>query len=125
VTLRETRIERESSLGCELVRPAARAAFPTPAGVLHLFPDNPPPLLYRGKGCKDCRGAGYRGRIGIFELLLMSDALRDLVLARASEAKLLESAQRLGMITLRDQCLACVRNGETTLEELVRITVAS
>jgi type II secretory ATPase GspE/PulE/Tfp pilus assembly ATPase PilB-like protein len=99
-------------------------AFPTPAGVLHLFPDNPPLLLYRGKGCKDCRGAGYRGRIGIFELLLMSDALRDLVLARASEAKLLESAQRLGMVTLRDECLACVRNGETTLEELVRITVA-
>jgi type IV pilus assembly protein PilB len=81
-------------------------------------------LLHRGKGCKDCHGTGYRGRIGIFELLPMSDALRDLVLARASEAKLVEAAQRLGMITLRDECLACVRTGDTTLEELVRITVA-
>jgi type IV pilus assembly protein PilB len=110
-----------------LVRQICRTcseAFPTPAGVLHLFPDNPPPLLHRGKGCKDCHGTGYRGRIGIFELLPMSDALRDLVLARASEAKLVEAAQRLGMITLRDECLACVRTGDTTLEELVRITVA-
>ncbi|HEV3063200.1 MAG TPA: ATPase, T2SS/T4P/T4SS family [Vicinamibacterales bacterium] len=100
-------------------------AFPTPAGLRHMFPDDVPAELCRGRGCKDCRGTGYRGRIGIFELLHMTDALRDLVLARASEAKLLEAARCAGMAPLRDECLSWVRKGETTLEELVRITVAS
>jgi general secretion pathway protein E len=58
-------------------------------------------------------------------LLSITDRLRDLVLSRASDAKLLEMARQGGMVTLRDQCLGRVRNGETTLEELVRITVAS
>jgi type II secretory ATPase GspE/PulE/Tfp pilus assembly ATPase PilB-like protein len=100
-------------------------AFPTPAGLRHMFLGDTPAELYRGKGCKACRGIGYRGRIGIFELLSITDPLRDLVLSRASDAKLLEMARQGGMVTLRDQCLGRVRNGETTLEELVRITVAS
>jgi type II secretory ATPase GspE/PulE/Tfp pilus assembly ATPase PilB-like protein len=66
-------------------------AFVTPAGLRHMFSGDVPAELYRGRGCKDCRGTGYRRRIGIFELLPMTDALRDLVLARASEAKLLEA----------------------------------
>lgn len=99
--------------------------FPTPAGLAHVFQGDVPAKLRRGKGCTDCRGTGYRGRIGIFELLPLTDAIRDLVLARAPEAKLLEAARAAGLIPLREECLACVRRGETTLEELVRITVAS
>jgi type IV pilus assembly protein PilB len=103
---------------------ACRETFPVPSGVAHLFADSPPAVLHRGTGCRDCRGLGYRGRIGVFELLMMTDEVRDLVLARASEAKLCEAARQSGMVTLRDECLALVRNGETTLEELVRIMQA-
>ena len=102
--------------------PSCRESFPTPAGVAHMFPGEPPTELCRGKGCRDCRGTGYRGRVGIFELLRVNDELRDLVLTKASEAKLLEAARRAGMVTLRDECLARVGSGETTLEELLRIT---
>jgi type II secretory ATPase GspE/PulE/Tfp pilus assembly ATPase PilB-like protein len=60
----------------------------------------------------------------VFELLSFTDAVRDLVLARAPEARLLDAARAAGLVSLREECLACVRRGETTLEELVRITVA-
>jgi type IV pilus assembly protein PilB len=102
---------------------ACREEFHVPAGVARMFADNPPPMLYRGKGCRDCRGTGYRrGRVGIFELLKVNDEIRDLVLAQAPENKVLEASRRSGTVTLREECLNRVRNGDTTLEELVRIT---
>ena len=98
------------------------ATLPVPAGVRHLFGDTLPTSLSRGSGCADCRGTGFAGRIGIYEMFRMTPSLRELILARASEASLLARAREEGMSTLRDQCLATVREGMTTLEEVVRVT---
>jgi type II secretory ATPase GspE/PulE/Tfp pilus assembly ATPase PilB-like protein len=96
--------------------------LPVPAGVRHLFGDEVPELLMRGAGCEHCRGTGFAGRIGIYEMMRMTDAIRELVLSRASEPTLVKAARENGMSTLRDQCLARVREGTTTLEEVVRVT---
>jgi type IV pilus assembly protein PilB len=93
------------------VTPAARALFA-----------EAPTMLYRGVGCKDCRGTGFRGRVGIYEIVTMNDELRRLIIERGSESQLLDAARRQGMRSLREECLAKVAAGETTIEEAVRIT---
>jgi len=102
--------------------PHCKTEGPVPAGVHHLFGDDVPASLHRGAGCEDCRGSGFQGRIAIFEMLQMTNAVREGVLARASEQQLLQAAKLNGMVTLREQCLSCVRDGLTTLEEVVRVT---
>jgi type IV pilus assembly protein PilB len=96
--------------------------LPVPAGVRHLFGDEVPALLARGAGCEQCRGTGFAGRIGIYEMMRMTDAIRELVLARSSEPTLAKAAREHSMSTLREQCLARVREGTTTLEEVIRVT---
>jgi type II secretory ATPase GspE/PulE/Tfp pilus assembly ATPase PilB-like protein len=93
-----------------------------PTGVQHLFGDDVPDTLKRGEGCSECRGTGFSGRIAIYEMVRMTPALRELILGRASELTLLTAAREHGMSTLREQCLAQVRLGLTTLEEVVRVT---
>lgn len=78
--------------------------------------------IYRAKGCTDCRGVGYKGRTGIFEVLVMDDQLRDLVSARASSIALCREARRKGMVTLRDDGMRKVLAGITTVEEVARVT---
>jgi type IV pilus assembly protein PilB len=102
--------------------PTCRTEVPTPPGVAHLFPGGAPDRLYRGIGCQDCRGIGYRGRVAIHELVAMNEELRNLVLERAPESRLQEAAGRNGLVPLREECLARVTEGETTLEEVVRLT---
>ena len=80
--------------------------------------------LYRGIGCPDCRYTGYRGRKAIFEVLKMNDALRAMVVEHAPGSALMGEAVRQGLTTLRERGLACVRNGTSTLEEVVRLTAA-
>jgi type IV pilus assembly protein PilB len=99
-----------------------RTEITVPGGVRHLFGDDVPDKLYRGAGCPDCRGTGFSGRVGIYEMLRMTPDVRELVLTRASEPRLLGVARQERMSTLRDQCLARVREGATTLEEVVRVT---
>jgi general secretion pathway protein E len=77
--------------------------------------------LTRGAGCKDCRGTGFRGRIGIFELLLMSDAVKNAVITRASRSELLVLAAQEGMRVLRTDGWAKVEAGITTVEEVLRV----
>jgi len=96
--------------------------LPVPAGVSHLFGDDVPSVLRRGAGCPECRGTGFAGRIGIYEMIRMTTPIRELILARASEAAVLDAARREGMRMLREECLARVREGITTLEEVVRVT---
>jgi type IV pilus assembly protein PilB len=96
--------------------------LPVPAGVRQLFGDEVPPSLRRGTGCAECRGTGFFGRIGIFEMLRVTDRLRELILARASEQALMRAAIEDGLSPLRAQCLQRVREGHTTLEEVVRVT---
>ncbi len=102
--------------------PTCRTQVPTPPGVAHLFSAGAPAHLYRGSGCQDCRGTGYRGRVAIHELVVMNEELRHLIMERAPESRLLEAAQRAGMLSLREECLVRVTDGETTLEEVVRLT---
>ena len=76
----------------------------------------------RGRGCAHCRGTGYRGRKAIGELLVMNDDLRELIVAREPVRKLKEAAAATGTVALREAALALVRAGETTLEEINRVT---
>jgi type II secretory ATPase GspE/PulE/Tfp pilus assembly ATPase PilB-like protein len=79
--------------------------------------------LFRGKGCNDCRGTGYRGRVAIYELMPVSKALRALVL-EGKDADLISSqVRREGMLTLRDEAVRKIRKGETTVQEMWRVTL--
>jgi general secretion pathway protein E len=75
-----------------------------------------------GKACPDCRGTGFKGRRAIGELLVLNDELRELITARAPARKLKEAARAAGTVPLRDAALALVEAGETTLEEINRVT---
>jgi type IV pilus assembly protein PilB len=77
--------------------------------------------LYRGKGCKLCAQTGYYGRIGIFEILTMTDELRELIVKRASNAEINRVAVASGMTTMLEDGLEKVVAGLTTLEEVLRI----
>jgi len=77
---------------------------------------------YEGAGCDDCSHTGYRGRSGIFELLPVNDTIRQLILKRSSADAIKETAVGLGMRTLREDGWAKVRNGTTTVAEVVRVT---
>jgi general secretion pathway protein E len=76
----------------------------------------------QGKGCSDCRQTGFRGRKAIGELLVLDDELRELIVARAPARKLKEAARAAGTVPLRDAAMALVEAGETTLEEINRVT---
>jgi general secretion pathway protein E len=75
-----------------------------------------------GKGCGECRGTGFRGRRAIGELLVLNDELRELIVARAPARKWKEAARAAGTVPLRDAAMALVQAGETTLEEINRVT---
>jgi len=77
--------------------------------------------LFRGQGCEECRFTGYRGRIGVFELLLMSDGIRELVVRRAPSSEIKALAVREGMQTLRDDGLEKVLSGVSTIDEILRV----
>jgi len=79
------------------------------------------PTLYHAEGCEQCRGLGYRGRTGIYELVLFDDALRTMVHTRASEQDMLRHARALGP-SIREDGLRKVREGVTTIEEVLRVT---
>jgi type IV pilus assembly protein PilB len=78
--------------------------------------------LHRGKGCATCKQSGYKGRMGIFELLPMTDPIRALVAAKAPAHQLREAGRAGGMRTLRDDGLAKARAGLTSIEEVARVT---
>jgi type IV pilus assembly protein PilB len=81
-------------------------------------------VFFRGKGCDNCHGSGYKGRSAIFEILVMDDGLRDLVMKQASTAVLREEARKRGMRTLRESGLLSIYDGLTTIDEVVRETIA-
>lgn len=78
--------------------------------------------FYRGKGCRFCRETGYKGRLGIFEMLLVDERIREKVLARTSSGEIKKIACEAGMKTLRDDGLEKVLEGKTTVEEVLRVT---
>ncbi|MFM7517207.1 MAG: GspE/PulE family protein, partial [Pirellula sp.] len=79
--------------------------------------------FYRGKGCDNCNNTGYKGRIGLFELMVMNDDLREMILRNVTTDELRNKAVEYGMITLRDYGKQFIFQGHTTAEEVVRETV--
>ncbi|PNY35180.1 pilus assembly protein PilB [Rhodopirellula baltica] len=80
--------------------------------------------FFKGIGCDQCNNTGYKGRIALFELMIMNDKIREMVMANSSTDELREEAERNGMTALRDAGLAMAYDGVTTLDEVVRETVA-
>jgi len=77
--------------------------------------------FYQGKGCEECRGTGYRGRIGIFELLAVGSELRELILQRRSSAEIKTAALKT-MISMHQDAMQKAAEGITSLEEIVRVS---
>ncbi|MFM2069126.1 MAG: ral secretion pathway protein GspE, partial [Pseudomonadota bacterium] len=76
----------------------------------------------RSVGCDVCGKSGYKGRAGIYELLVVDDALRGLIHSRATESQLFVAAESGGMRTMREDGDRLLRTGVTSMEELVRVT---
>lgn len=84
--------------------------------------DSPGKGLFEAGACEKCRRTGFLGRLGIFEVLLVNDAIRPLIIARESSNSIKQEGIRQGMRTLRDDGWAKVKNGVTTIEEVLRVT---
>jgi type IV pilus assembly protein PilB len=89
------------------------------------FPFEPgrPPKLFRARGCKKCNGLGYKGRMGIHEVMTMSEALERLTVENASADEITRQAIQEGMLTLRDDGYSKVKAGSTSIEEILRVVV--
>ena len=79
--------------------------------------------FYYGRGCDKCNGTGYKGRIGIFEIMLFNDEIRELIMNQASTGLLRAAAQKGGMSLLRDNGLSAIYDGITTIDEIVKETM--
>jgi len=79
--------------------------------------------FYYGRGCSKCNGTGYRGRIGVFEIMVFNDEIRDLVMNSASTAVLRVAAQKNGMKLLRDNGMKLIYDGISTIDEIVKETI--
>jgi type IV pilus assembly protein PilB len=78
---------------------------------------------YRGTGCPTCNNTGYKGRIGIYQIMPMFEELRELVLAGANTAEIKRESMRLGVKTMRQSALTKLKEGVTSFEEVLRSTV--
>ena len=81
--------------------------------------------FYFGKGCKSCNGTGYKGRVALFEMMLVNDRLRDMIMNAGSTADLRSAAREDGMRTLRDSGLLQIYDGISTIEEVVKETIST
>lgn len=79
--------------------------------------------FFYGKGCRRCNNTGYRGRIGIFEIMMFNDEIRELIMNQASTGVLRSAAQKAGMILLRDNGLKAIYDGITSIDEIVKETM--
>jgi type IV pilus assembly protein PilB len=80
--------------------------------------------FFRGRGCSNCLKTGYKGRMAIFEIMTLDDTLREMIMSQASTAVLRDEARRRGMRTLRESGLLAIYEGQSTIEEVVRETIA-
>ena len=79
-------------------------------------------LFYRGKGCKQCNNSGYKGRLGIYETLEVTQEMSDLILKKATDRELKNQAEKQGMITIAEDGFIKAKNGITSIEEVIRVT---
>ena len=106
--------------------PACRKKYKPSASLLRELAISPQQAgkikSYKPVGCDECYQTGYKGRTGIFELMEMTDPLKDLILNRTSEQEMRTQANKDGMITLHEACIRKLEEGMTTLEEMARVT---
>jgi type IV pilus assembly protein PilB len=104
-----------------------RAPYTEPTEVLDSlgFPHDPNdvPEIYRAVGCEACSGTGYRGRLGLHEVMTMTDELEQLVVTRATGTEMRQVAIAQGMVSLREDGWAKVAQGLTTIEEVLRVSI--
>ncbi|MGQ9677698.1 MAG: GspE/PulE family protein [bacterium] len=99
--------------------PKCKVAYDPPAKMLEDFELPPGTKFYQGKGCEHCRNTGYRGRIGIFEVMKLNDRIRELVVTRPPTSAIRALAREYGMKTLWEDGVRKVLNGVTTIEEVM------
>ncbi|MGC4003932.1 MAG: hypothetical protein QM811_12725 [Pirellulales bacterium] len=114
------RLVRRVCVGCkEEVQPSANILAD-----LELKPEDlKDKKFYRGKGCDVCNRTGYKGRVGLYEFMVMNDDLRDMVIRNATTDEIRDKATEYGMITLRKAGMNAVFKGLTTAEEVIRETI--
>ncbi len=123
------RLVRKVCPDCAEKRPATREelAFladpPLPPGEAASYRAGEGAFLTHGRGCPNCRETGYRGRVGIFELLMVDDLVRAKIQDRSNASEIRDVALTCGMRLLRDDGVAKIRQGFTTVEEVSRVTV--
>ncbi|MDP9175036.1 MAG: GspE/PulE family protein [Planctomycetota bacterium] len=86
------------------------------------FGDEVPPVIFKGRGCRNCQNTGYRGRQGLFEMMPVSDPIRALILSHSSSRDIRRIAVQEGMSSLREDGWRLIREGRTTPEEVLRMT---
>jgi general secretion pathway protein E/type IV pilus assembly protein PilB len=115
----------EGVLAQRLVRSicsSCKEAFdPEPADVPPDLELPPGAKLHRGKGCRECRETGYKGRLGIFELLRLDEEIREIIVRRGTAGDIQKHARANGMLTLREDGWDKVRAGKTTISEVLRV----
>ncbi len=108
-----------------LVCPKCRESYQPELSLLHNMgfeQDSPVNIFRAGKGCEHCRHTGYKGRVGIFEFLIINDDIKNLILTRTSLGVIRQKAISIGMKTLRDDGWKKVVNQMTTIDEVLRVT---
>jgi general secretion pathway protein E len=83
---------------------------------------NSPVELNMGKGCMKCRGTGYLGRSGVYEILPVTESIKKMITAESKVEEMREMAKKEGMITLRENAVKKLLQGETTYQEVLRVT---
>ena len=107
-----------------VICPDCKEAYTPPVEAfrrLNLAMDLESVTFYRGRGCERCRQTGYRGRIGVFELMMVSDHLRELILRKAPTHELRQAGLEAGMMTLKQDAMQKILEGITTMEEALRV----
>ena len=108
-----------------LICPECKISYHPTAEELHklgMKKSGPDLLFYRGKGCPHCMNTGYRGRSGIYEILMLDDELRNMILSKMDSGRIKAKAVSKGMVTLREDGARRVAAGATTTEEVLRVT---
>jgi general secretion pathway protein E len=108
-----------------LICPECKISYHPTAEELHklgMKKNGPDLLFYRGKGCPHCMNTGYRGRSGIYEILMLDDEVRNMILTKMDSGRIKAKAVSKGMVTLREDGARRVASGATTTEEVLRVT---
>jgi len=106
------------------VKPELLAGLNASKAIIENHTKNGKIYLHRGRGCEKCANTGYKGRLGIHEILEVNDAIRGLIIEKAHVSVIKEAARKNGMITLRESAVRKLFTGHTTVEEVIRVTAS-